>query len=218
MDLPPGMGPDLRGMLAADEGVLLRPEHARRRLGRPPPALQAAGRGGQPPGRPDLRHRRAHRRAQRRPHLRRRRRYAGRAEGQGRDARGQVRARRQDRLLPDRQDPQGPELGPRPALAPDRDRRQRQGRGVHRRRRRPAPRQGREPRRAPLQHGRQTGHPQGRGRRRTARAPATSSSSPSRRRTPSITTTGSRATSPRSTRPRAARSATSTSRTWGSTA
>ena len=150
----PGMGPDLRGMLAADEGVLLRPEHARRRLGRPPAALQAAGRGGQPPGRPDLRHRRAHRRAQRRPHLRRRRRHAGRAEGQGRDARGQVRARRQDRLFQDRQDPQGPELGPRPALAPDRDRRQRQGRGVPRRRQRPAPRQGRRPRRAPLQQGR----------------------------------------------------------------
>ncbi len=114
--------------------------------------------------------------------------------------------------------PQGPELGPGAALAPDRGRRQRPGRGVHRRRRRPAARRVDRHLRGPLQQGRPAGHPQGRGRRPTARAAATSSSSPSRPRTPSITTTGSRATSPRSTRPRAARSATSTSRTWASTA
>ena len=190
-------------MLAPDEVLLLRAEHARRRLGRGPGAYRAPGRCRQPPGGPDLRHRRDDRRAQLRPHLRRRRRHAPEpAETQGRHAGRAVRARRQDRLLQDREDPQGPELGPDPAVAPDRGRRQRQGRGVPHRHRRQAHRQAARHVRGARQHGREAGDSEGQRRRPRRRGAARSSSSRSQRRTSSIITTGSRGTSRRSPRPR----------------
>ncbi len=92
---PGGVEADLRRVLAADARLLLRPEHARRRLAGDAATLRAAGRARQAPGRPDLRHRRDDRRAERRPRLRRRRRAARRPRrcNDG-PARGGARARR----------------------------------------------------------------------------------------------------------------------------
>ncbi|MCK7500682.1 MAG: hypothetical protein MZW92_68555 [Comamonadaceae bacterium] len=123
----------------------------------------------QPPGRPDLRHRRDDRRAQRRPRLRRRRRPAARrAQVQIGLLGARARARRRDRrsiriakIL------KGQNWDRGAALAADRDRRQRQGRRLH-----PRPSTAGPPRetdghlRGARRHGRQAGDAAGRTRSR----------------------------------------------------
>ena len=96
---PGGMEPDLRRVLAPDEGLLLRSRHARRRLAGHEGALRARS-----PPRSDHRADLTYVIGEMigelidRPHVRRRRRDARAAEGQGRNARRPVRARREDRL------------------------------------------------------------------------------------------------------------------------
>ncbi len=180
-------------------------------------ALQAAGRGRQPPGRPDLRHRRDDRRAQRpaTPTS-----AAARCPPPPKVKVGMLGAQferdAKTGYLPDRQDPQGPELGPEPALAADRDRRQRQGRRVHPRRQRPrhATSSPTSTRPSTTRSGKQvTLKVERRARRRRASrevvvVPVETENAAL------LPHLGRGRTSPRSPRPPAARSATSTSRTW----
>ncbi len=134
------VGADVPRGLAARTRLLLRPRHARRRLGGDGPPLRAARPVRRAPRRPRVPDRRADRRAELLPHLRRRRRPAEGAARRHRTARLRLPARAGRRPLPDRRHPARARLERRPAHAARRPRHRREGGRLpaRRRRRRPA--------------------------------------------------------------------------------